>query len=56
MFGGNLLPSANTANMTVTCISSQLNVLITIDFAPISSTVYLESISKYNGVSSAFPL
>jgi hypothetical protein len=29
MYGGNLLPPADTVNMTVTCIFSQPNILIT---------------------------
>jgi hypothetical protein len=39
-YGGNFMLSANTINITVTCIFSLPDIFIRTDFAPVSSMVY----------------
>lgn len=55
-YGGNFIPSANTASITVMHIFSFPKVLMMTDFVPISSMTLLDGSSKETGVSSAFPI
>lgn len=55
-YGGNFIPSANTASTAILHIFSFPKVLMMTDFVPASSMMLLVGLSKETGVSSAFPI